>query len=73
MSVFERLAGQQQPGPDFNRLFQEFRRNPAEFLIKSRLNIPANISNPEDMVRHLMNTNQVPPAYRAELNQMLRR
>ena len=41
--------------------FQNFSQNPAEFLIKSKYNIPNNIDikNPQNIIQHLLNTNQL--------------
>lgn len=39
--------------------FNAFLQNPAMFLMKSKFNIPNNISNPQDMINHLLQTGQL--------------
>ena len=47
--------------PNINALFAQFKKNPMEFLLKSKLNIPQNVgSSPQAIVEHLMKSGQVP-------------
>lgn len=39
-------------------LLQQLRTNPMQ-LLSQRFNIPANISTPQDIIQHLLNTGQV--------------
>ena len=40
-------------------MIQQFRQNPMQLLAK-RFNLPANLSsNPQDIIQHLLNTNQI--------------
>lgn len=43
---------------DMLNLYQQFRANPMQML-SQRFNIPQNVSNPNDIVQHLLNTGQV--------------
>ena len=43
---------------DILNLYQQFRANPMQML-SQRFNIPQNVSNPNDIVQHLLNTGQV--------------
>lgn len=57
---------------DINSLFQQFKKNPMEFLIKSKLNIPQNIGNdPQTIVQHLFNSGQIPKQILPRVQQML--
>lgn len=40
------------------QMYQQFKQNPMAML-SQRYNIPQNISNPQDIIQHLLNTNQV--------------
>lgn len=40
------------------QMVQQLKQNPMAMLSR-RFNIPSNISNPQDIVQHLLNTNQV--------------
>lgn len=45
---------------DIMDMYQKFRQNPMQML-NMRFNIPQNIdmSNPNDIIQHLLNTNQI--------------
>lgn len=54
-------------------MYEEFRQNPTNFLIKCGLNIPQDFQGDyRAMVQHLANTNQIPPALQGRVNAMLR-
>lgn len=54
------------------KMYEEFRQNPANFLIKCGLNIPADFQGDyRAMVQHLANTGQIPPALRGRVQAML--
>ena len=40
------------------QMYQQMKTNPMSVLAQ-RFNIPQNITNPQDIVQHLLNTNQV--------------
>ena len=43
---------------DIMNLYQQFRANPMQMLSR-RFNIPQNINSPQDIVQHLLNTEQI--------------
>ena len=54
------------------KMYDEFRQNPTNFLIKCGLNIPADFQGDyRAMVQHLANTNQIQPALRGRVQAML--
>ena len=73
MSKNPLTAGQGQANaPDLNALYAQFRKNPLEWLLKSKLNIPQELSDsPRAMVEHLMKTGQVPPQFIPQIRQMM--
>ena len=55
------------------KMYEEFRQNPANFLIKCGLNIPQDFQGDyRAMVQHLANTGQIPPALQGRVNAMLK-
>lgn len=55
--------------PDFNSLFKEFKQNPMKYL--GNLNLPPDIQTPEQAVRYLASTNQIPPLIQQQVYGML--
>ena len=56
---------------NFNNIFSlysQFKQNPLGILQK-RFNIPGNIQEPNDIIQHLLNTNQVS---QGQVNQIMR-
>lgn len=46
--------------PDIRGMFNEFKQNPVEMLIKSKFNIPKEVGdNPQAIVQHLLNSGQI--------------
>lgn len=43
---------------DLMNLYQQFRANPMQML-SQRFNIPQNVSNPNDIIQHLLNSGQI--------------
>lgn len=70
MSIFESL-GQQQMNPQ--QVMQQLRSNPAAMLKQRGLNIPAGMTNPQQIVQHLVNSGQIPNARLQQVMQMMRR
>lgn len=60
---------QQPQMPDFNKLFEEFKQDPNKYL--GNLNIPQNLQTPEEKVRYLAATNQIPPLIQKQIYGML--
>ncbi len=42
-------------------MYQQFKTNPMQ-LLSQRFNIPQDMNNPNDIIQHLLNTNQVSQA-----------
>lgn len=60
--------------PNMNAMFEEFKKNPMEYLTRARLNIPQNIgTNPQAIVTHLMQTGQIPQQLLPQIQAMFRR
>lgn len=62
---------QQMQQQDLNKLYQEFVRNPMKYLIG--LNIPSNITTPQQAVEYCMGAGKVPPILQQKINAMLGR
>lgn len=73
-STVKQAFGNTGTQPDMNALFLEFKKNPMEFLMRSRLNVPQNLQgNPQAIVQHLMQTGQVPQQLVPRVQQMFKR
>ncbi len=59
--------------PDYNVMFEQFKKNPVEYLIRARFKIPQGMTNPQQIVNHLFQTNQVPRQLQAQIQQMMPR
>lgn len=62
---------QQMQQQDLNKLYQEFVRNPMKYLIG--LNIPSNITTPQQAVEYCISAGKVPPILQQKINAMLGR
>jgi hypothetical protein len=62
---------QQMQQQDLDKLYQEFVRNPMKYLIG--LNIPSNITTPQQAVEYCMSAGKVPPILQQKINAMLGR
>lgn len=46
--------------PDIRQMFNDFKANPTQMLIKARFNLPDSVGNdPQAIVQHLLNTGQI--------------
>lgn len=58
---------------NFMSQLQMLQKNPMQFLMQRRFNVPQNIANdPNAIVQHLMNTGQITQAQYNQANQMAR-
>lgn len=64
-------AGQQQQQPDLNQLYQQFVQNPMKYL--TGLNLPSNITTPQQAVQYCLNNGKVPPVLQQRISAMLGR
>lgn len=76
MSLFDSLGagGQQQgqaPQMKAQQAMSELQANPAGVLGNLGLNIPAGMTDPQQMVQHLMQSGQVPQSRFAQAMQMM--
>lgn len=70
MSLFEQL-GQQQANP--MQMVQQLRADPAGYLKRAGLNIPDGMTDPQQIIQHLMRSGQVPAnRYQAAMQMMQR-
>lgn len=60
---------QQVQTPDFNKLYQQFIKDPMRYL--TGLNIPQNIQTPEQAVRFLASNGKIPPLIQKQVYSML--
>lgn len=42
-----------------SQLAQQLQRNPIPFFQRAGFNVPSNLTNPNDIIQHLMNSGQV--------------
>ena len=59
-----------QQQPDMKELYQQFIQNPTKYL--TGLNIPANLTTPQQMVEYCLNNNKIniPPMLRGQISAM---
>lgn len=57
--------------PNMQQMQQQFNQNPMRYL--TGLNIPQGMTDPEQIVRHLDSTGQIPPMLQAMVNAKLGR
>ena len=53
------LFGMMGGGMNIMQLLGQFRQNPMAMLQRAGFNVPAGISNPQQMIQHLMNSGQI--------------
>ena len=68
MSLFDQLGENRQQNP-----MQQLRADPVGFAQKAGFNIPAGMNNPQQMIKYLLQSGQVPQARYAQAMQMLTR
>lgn len=56
--------------PDFNAMLNQLKQNPAR-VIGQRFNIPQNLTSPQQIVQHLLNSGQVSQGMFNKVYQML--
>ena len=69
MGLFDQLGQQQNP----MQMLQQIRQNPAAILQRAGLNIPAGMSDPQQIIQHLMQSGQVSQQRYQQAMQMMRR
>ena len=71
------LGNNQQSNPVFGNMtnmlkqFREFKKNPVQFLVSKNYNVPQNFNGgPQELVQHLLNTNQMSQAQFNDLSDL---
>lgn len=76
MSLFNQLGdnhgAEQRQQPNASAALQQLRTDPRSFLQQSGLSIPAGMTDPRQIISHLMQSGQVPQSRYAQALQMLR-
>lgn len=53
------LVSKNQQQPNIAEVYGQFKQDPLSFLAKTKLNIPANVTEPQQIVQHLLNSGQI--------------
>ena len=75
MSIFESLGGQTTPMQQVNpmQMLQQIQSNPSAVLRSRGLTIPEGMSNPQQIVQHLVQSGQVSNSRLQQVMQMMGR
>ena len=71
MNGQKQQAQSQQQMPDMNKLFNQFRQNPLQYL--SGMGIPQGMNDPKQIVTYLADSGKIPPMLQGRVNAMLGR
>lgn len=44
---------------NFMQMFQQFRANPMQMILQSRMNVPSGMNDPNQILNHLLKTGQI--------------
>ena len=69
MSLFDQLGMQMNP----QQMLQQIKSNPAAVLRQKGLNIPDGMTNPQQIIQHLISSGQVPQSRHMQAMQMMGR
>ena len=67
MSLFDQLSNNPM------QMLQQIRQNPAAVLQRAGLNVPEGMTNPQQIIQHLMQSGQVTQGRYQQAMQMMRR
>lgn len=70
MGLFDKLGGQQQ---NPQQILQQLQQDPAGTLKQKGLTIPQGMTNPQQIVNHLISSGQIPNARLQQVLQMMGR
>lgn len=70
MGLFDKLGGQQQ---NPQQILQQLQQDPAGMLKQKGLNIPQGMTNPQQIVNHLISSGQIPNSRLQQVLQMMGR
>lgn len=68
--LFNALGGMAMGGMNPMAMLNQLKSNPLSFLRQKGFNVPDNLSNPNDIIQHLMNTGQINQAQYNQARQM---
>ena len=68
--LFNALGGMAMGGMNPMAILNQLKANPLSFLRQKGFNVPDNLSNPNDIIQHLMNTGQINQAQYNQARQM---
>jgi len=71
MSLFDSLGSQKQAFQNPAQALQQLRSNPVETLKMAGINIPSGMTNPQQIIQHLIQSGQVPQNRLTQVMQML--
>lgn len=71
MSIYEALGNQMPANP--MQMLQQIRSNPAAVLRQRGLQIPDGMTNPQQIIQHLLSSGQVPQARYQQAMQLIGR
>ena len=69
MSIFQQLGGGQQQDP--RQAVQQIKADPAGFLKQAGVNVPGGMTDPRQIINHLLQTGQVGNAKYQQVLQMM--
>ena len=72
MNLFDKLGGQQMPQTPQAAL-QQLQQNPQAMIRQAGMSIPDGMTDPQQMVQHLLQSGQVPQARYQQAVQMMQR
>ena len=70
--IFNALGGAMQGGINPMQMLAQLKSNPMALLRQAGFNVPQNVSNPQAIIQHLMNSGQVSQAQLNQAQQMAR-
>ena len=75
MNIFDTLSQQAQPQTNMNPMqkLQALKQNPSGMLQQAGFNVPQGITNPQQIIQHLIQSGQVPQNRYTQVLQMLGR
>ena len=73
MSLFDNLGAKNQQVANPMQVLAQLKQNPADFVSKAGFNVPQGMSNPQQIINHLMQSGQIPQSRYNQAMQMMRR
>lgn len=70
--LFNALGGAASGGINPAAMLAQFRQNPLSMIRRAGLNVPENLSDPNEIVQYLMNSGQISQAQYDQARQMAR-